>query len=174
MKIRTKLKTKHILNKIDESFCKFLYWIFTPYIKICEGLDKKKREKLQTDSYYKQRKLEKLLYKTIQNMLMREDELYIFDTKTPPIDTDIYDWNYINIDNLLRRSDYLYLTRYAYRVRKKSVSYDEWFNIVKNFDNDDIRVEEVSKDEAFSYMKYKQYDPLYRQSNKILKILKIL
>lgn len=171
IKIKTKLKIKKLKYDLRDKYYKFMQWLFKPLIKLSEHIDDKKYEKKCDPNTYNIDKLKKTLYKGIQNLLLSEDVLFIFDSTVGFIPEDS-GWNDMTVWDLFKKSKNKLLSNYVYYVKPKTIPHDDWFDIIKDFNGNDIKVEEVDKDEAFKYTKYKEYDSLYRKSNRILRITK--
>lgn len=149
-------------------------WLFKPLAKLEDKIMDRSYKRKCDSSIYKIDKLKKLIYKSIQDKLMIYDELFIFDNSVEYINRDYWDCNYLKVEDLLCKNKYKYLKEYYYHARPKIVTNENWFEIIKEFNGDDIRVEIVDKDDVFKDVKYKEYTQLYKNSNKILKITKCL
>lgn len=174
IKVKTKLKIKSFKRNAADRYYNFMKWLFKPLAKLEDKIIDRSYKKRCDASTYKIDKLKKLVYKSIQDKLMYDDELFIFDNSVGCIDRDYWGCNYLKVEDLLRKNKYKYLKDYYYHARPKMITYEDWFEIIKEFDGDDVKVEVVDKDEAFKYVKYKEHIPLYIKSNKILKITKCL
>lgn len=174
IKIKTKLKIKNFKRNIVNKYYDFMQWIFKPLAKLEDKIRDRSYKRKCNVSTYKIDKLKKSVYKSIQDRLMYDDELFIFDNSVDYIDRDYWGWNYLNVEDVLRKNKHKYLKDYYYHAKPKMITYEDWFEIIKEFNGDDIKVEIVDKDEAFKDVKYKEYEKLYRKSNKILKITKCL
>lgn len=171
IKIKTKLKIKELKNKFINKYYKFMQFIFKPFVKLSNKINKKKYKKKCEDSNYKPEKLKNKLYKSIQNILLDEECLFIYDSTVDYIPDDS-GWNDMTVSYLFKKSNNKFLEDYSYNVRDKTITCDDWFEIIKGFNGNDIKVEEIDKDEAFKDMQWKEYDKLYQKSNRILRITK--
>ena len=164
IKVKTKLKIKNFKKNVADKYYNFMQWLFKPLAKLEDKIRDRSYKRKCVTSRYKIDKLKKLVYKSIQDRLIHDDELFIFDNSVGHIDRDYWDCNYLKVEDLLRENKYKYLKDYYYHARPKMITYEDWF----------VKVEVVDKDKAFKYVKYKEYEQLYKKSNKILKITKCL
>lgn len=174
IKVKTKLKIKNFKKNVADKYYNFMQWLFKPLAKLEDEIEDRSYKRKCNASTYKIDKLKKLVYKSIQDRLMYDNELFIFDNSVDYIDRDCWGWDYLKVEDVLRRNKYKYLKDYYYHAKPKMITYEDWFEIIKEFNGDDIKVEITDKDEAFKYVKYKECEQLYRKSNKILKITKCL
>lgn len=174
IKVKTKLKIKNFKKNVADMYYNFMQWLFKPLAKLEDKIIDRSYKRKCVTSRYKIDKLKKLVYKSIQDRFMYDDELFIFDESVDYIDKDYWGWNYLKVEDILCRNKYKYLKDYYYHAKPKMITYEDWFEIIKEFNGDDIKVEITDKDEAFKYVKYKECEQLYRKSNKILKITKCL
>lgn len=169
MKIKTKLKIKSFKKDCSKYYYKLMGIVFKPLIVL---LDRRDRKKLSKESKYNTKKVKRLLYKTVQNEL-----LYVSSLSDSLYDACIYvydvDWisddekssNDFTLEDLLKSSNNKYLQ--GLKTRDRSIIRHALFDILLDFNDVEITVEEVSIEDLLK--DYKYYN-LYKNSKRVLKI----
>lgn len=171
MKIETKLKIRNLKRTTRDRWYKFLQFILKPLAICCDKIDDKKYKHKCDASNYKLKKIKRLLYKELQRRLMMDEDIYIFYIDY--ITEEDKSSNFLEMKDLFRNSKYQYLKNYAWYAKNKILKMSDMFDVVKEFNNVDMTVKDITKDEFKSLMTgwtYIEYSKLYKKSERILKI----
>lgn len=171
MKIKTKIKIKKIKKGTVDAYYKTLRFAFRPLVFLIEKVDEKKYKRKFEECRYNRSKIEKLLYKTLQNELMLEDCIYIFDVDW--ISEDDESSIYFKDIEVFKFSKYKYLKEYYsyvyFKVKDKQKFISELFDTILSFNNNEMIVREIDKEELY-LDKFDKYRSLYQDSRKILEV----
>lgn len=171
MKIKTKKKLENFKIKIEEYWYVFLRFILKPISKPYLFLYDRKWNKIRDGNKYKIKRIEKELYKSIQNRLVNEEVIYVFDVGY--ISEWDEDYNFLIVNDLFTKLNNKYLKRYYYYAKPKILKTNDIWCMIKSFDSNDVKVTEMTQEELkedLSDWKYIEYSQLYRNMKKVLKI----
>lgn len=182
MKIKTKIKLTKLKDKLFNILNIGLCIIVYPVYLLATKIDSISHYNKEDIKHYKDEKLRKLLYSKIQDRIINEGELYILDVDY----IDEYDERYdmIKIENLFNKcyaseKKYKILDDYYYygiepKYRQSMIN-GYWWDVVKNFDNDEISVKVINKEqlrELNQDWEHIKYSSVYRRTQRILYITK--
>lgn len=172
MKLKTRLKLKSFKRNMIKAWYKF--WevlVFKPISKPYLAIQDRKQAKRINGATYSPHKLKKLLYKTIQDILLVDRRFYIFDVDF--ITESDQSSDFIEMRDLFTKSTYKFLRDYWYDAKNPPISKDEIWDVVVGFNGDEMDIKYITKEEFqqdMSDWKYLKYRRIYKDARRIIRV----
>lgn len=172
MKLKTRLKLKAFRKKMLRLW--YGFWkvaVFKPLAKPCLAIQDRKQAKRINGANYSPHKLKKLLYKTIQDILLVDRRFYIFDVQF--ITESDKSSDFMEMRDLFVKSTYKFLKDYWYDAKNPPVTKDDLWDIIVGFNGDEMDIKYITKEEFEKDMpdwKYLKYTRIYKDSKRIIRV----